>query len=86
MSNLKKNGQQMNTGESIGATGMDQKESQILGQLLTQVMSSSLGPIWKCTDQDWLSRLLETRETYHWSELADQTSPSTERIPSDLFS
>ena len=48
MSNLKKNGQQMNTGESIGATGMDQKESQILGQLLTQVMSSSLGPIWKC--------------------------------------
>ena len=48
MSNLKKNGQQMNTGESIGATGMGQKKSQILGQLLTQVMSSSLGPIWKC--------------------------------------
>ena len=47
MSNLKKNGQQVNTGESIGATGMDQ-ESQILGQLLTQVMSRSPGPIWKC--------------------------------------
>ena len=70
MSNLKKNGQQMNTGESIGATGMGQKKSQILGQLLTQVMS----------------RLLVTRETYHWSELADQSSPSTERISSDLFS
>ena len=48
MSNLKKNGQQMNTGESIGATGMGQKKSQILGQLLTQVTSRSQGPIWKC--------------------------------------
>ena len=48
MSNLKKNGQQMNTGESIGATCMDQKKSQILGHLVTQVTSRSLGPAWKC--------------------------------------
>ena len=47
MSNLKKNGQQMNTGEGDGCTGMDQKKSQILGQLMTQVMSRSLGPAWK---------------------------------------
>ena len=30
MSNLKKNGQQMKTGEIIGANCMDQKKSQIL--------------------------------------------------------
>ena len=40
VSNLKKNGQQMNTGEIIGA---NQKKSQILGQLSTQVMRRSLG-------------------------------------------
>ena len=27
------------------------------------------------TDQDWRSRLSETKETHHWSELADKTSP-----------
>ena len=42
MSNLKKNGQQMNTGENVGA---NQKKSQILGQLLTQVMRRSLGQL-----------------------------------------
>ena len=67
MSNLKKNGQQMNTGESIGATCLDQKPRNVTGQ-------------------DWFSRLPETEETYHWSELAGQTSPSFERIHSDLFS
>ena len=84
MSNLKKNGQQMNTGEGDGGTGMDQKKSQILGQLMTQVMSRSLVLPGNITDQDWLSRLLETKETYQLSELAGQTSPSIERIPSDL--
>ena len=34
----------MNTGESIGATCMDQKKSQIQGQLVTQVTSRSMGP------------------------------------------
>ena len=43
MSNLKKNGQQMNTGESFGANIVDQKTSQILGQLPTQVMRRILG-------------------------------------------
>ena len=38
------------------------------------------------TDQEWLSRPPVTSETYHWSELAGQTSPSIERILSDLFS
>ena len=42
MSNLKKNGQRMNTGESFGA---NQKKSLILGQLLTQVMRRSLGQL-----------------------------------------
>ena len=42
MSNLKKNGQQMNTGESFGA---NQKKSLILGQLLTQVMRRILGQL-----------------------------------------
>ena len=45
MSNLKKNGQQMNTGESFGANIVDQKTSQILGQLLTQVMRRILGQL-----------------------------------------
>ena len=35
---------------------------------------------------DVLSRPPVTSETYHWSELASQTSPSIERILSDLFS
>ena len=47
MSNQKKNGQQMNTGESFEVTCMDQKKSQILGQLSTQVISRSLGTAWK---------------------------------------
>ena len=34
----------MNTGEIIGATCMDQKKSQILGQLVTQVTSRGMGP------------------------------------------
>ena len=42
MSNLKKNGQQMSSGVVIGA---NQKKSQILGQLLTQVMRRSLGQL-----------------------------------------
>ena len=42
MSNLKKNGQQMRTGVVIGG---NQKKSQILGQLLTQVMRRSLGQL-----------------------------------------
>ena len=42
MSNLKKNGQQMSTGVIIGG---NQKKSQILGQLLTQVMRRSLGQL-----------------------------------------
>ena len=69
MSSLKKNGQQMNTGENVGASSMDQSKNQILDQLPTQ-----------------MTRLPLTRETYHWSELAGQTSPSIERILSDLFS
>ena len=44
MSNLKNNGQQMNTGEIIGA---NQKKSQILGQLPTPVTRKSLDPAWK---------------------------------------
>ena len=43
MSNLKKNGQQMNTGEIIRANGMDQKKSQ----KLTPVTRKSLSPAWK---------------------------------------
>ena len=42
MSNLKKNGQQMSTGEIIGG---NEKKSQILGQLLTQVTRTSLGQV-----------------------------------------
>ena len=42
ISNLKKNGQQMSTGVIIGG---NQKKSQILGQLLTQVMRRSLGQV-----------------------------------------
>ena len=42
MSNLKKNGHQMNTGEIIGA---NQKKSQILGQVLTQVMRRIVGQL-----------------------------------------
>ena len=38
------------------------------------------------TDWDWLSRPPETKETYHWPELSRQTSPSIDRIPSDLLS
>ena len=38
------------------------------------------------TNWDWLSRPPETKETYHWSELSGQTSPSIDRIPSDLLS
>ena len=43
MSNLKKNGQQMKTGEIIGANCMDQKKSQ----MLTPVTRKSLIPAWK---------------------------------------
>ena len=43
MSNLKKNGQQMNTGEIVGANCMDRKKSQIL----TPVTRKSLSPTWK---------------------------------------
>ena len=42
MSNLKKNGQQMSSGEIIGGS---QQKSQILGQLLTQVTRRSLGQL-----------------------------------------
>ena len=51
----------MNTGESIGATCMDQKKSQILGHLVTKGAWVLPGNV---TDQDWLSRLPETKETY----------------------
>ena len=47
MSNLKKNGQQMSTGEKVGASSMDQSKNQILGQLPTQVTRRNLGPAWK---------------------------------------
>ena len=43
MSNLKKNGQQMSTGDIVGANSMDRKKSQ----LLTQVTRKSLSPAWK---------------------------------------
>ena len=42
MSNLRKNGHQMNTGEIIRA---NLKKSLILGQVLTQVMRRSLGQL-----------------------------------------
>ena len=42
MSNLRKNGHQMNTGEIIGA---NLKKSLILGQVLTQVMRRNLGQL-----------------------------------------
>ena len=47
MSNLKRNGQQMNTGENVGASSMDQSKNQILVQLPTQVTRRNLGPAWK---------------------------------------
>ena len=47
MSSLKKNGQQMNTGENVGASSMDQSKNQILVQLPTQVTRRNLGPAWK---------------------------------------
>ena len=49
MSNLKRNGQEMDSGEQNGSTGRDQKKSQILGQLLTQMTSRSPGHDWKHT-------------------------------------
>ena len=55
MSNLKKNGQQMKTGESFGA---NQKKSLILGQLLTQVMRRSLGQLLPQVTRRILGQLL----------------------------
>ena len=55
MSNLKKNGQQMNTGEIIVA---NQKKSLILGQLLTQVMRRSLGQLLPQVTRRILGQLL----------------------------
>ena len=62
MSNLKKNGQQMSTGVIIGG---NQKKSQILGQLLTQVMRRSLGQLPTQVTRGILGQLLTqvTRRT-----------------------
>ena len=62
MSNLKKNGQQMRTGVVIGG---NQKKSQILGQLLTQVRRRSLGQLPPQVTRGILGQLLTqvTRRT-----------------------
>ena len=55
MSNLRKNGQQMSTGEIIGAY---LKKSLILGQVLTQVMRRSLGQLLPQVTRRILGQLL----------------------------
>ena len=55
MSNLRKNGPQMDTGEIIGA---NYKKTLILGQVLTQVMRRSLGQLLPQVTRRILGQLL----------------------------